>query len=161
MEVKNNFEKATFGAGCFWQIEEVFRKVDGVVSTIVGYMGGKIKNPSYELVCEGNTGYIEVVQLVYDKKIISYNQLLEIFWKIHDPTSHNKQGLNVGEQYKSIIFYHNKKQKNDAEKSLEEKNKKGRYDGRIVTEIRKAEKFYPAEEYHQKYIKKNSNIQTK
>jgi len=140
--------KATFGAGCFWEPEEVFSKIEGVISTKVGYMGGKVANPSYQQVCGGKTGHVEVIQVEFDPKKISYKELLDIFWKIHDPTQLNRQGLDVGEQYKSVIFYHDKEQKKLAEKT-KPKN--------AVTGILPAKKFWKAEEYHQKYLQKRKN----
>lgn len=148
-------EKATFGAGCFWHVEHSFRQVNGVVNATSGYMGGSMKNPTYEDVCIGETGYVEVVQVEYDPKKISYDKLLEEFWNIHDPTQFNRQGPDVGTQYKSIIFYHNQKQKDIAVKSKEKLQKSCRYNGKIATEIQKASTFYKAEEYHQNYYQKH------
>jgi peptide-methionine (S)-S-oxide reductase len=145
-------EKVTFGAGCFWHVEEVFRKIKGVVKTEVGFMGGEVEEPSYELVCSGRTGYVEVCNVEYDSKIISYKELLDVFWKMHDPTRYDGQGLDVGSQYKSVIFYYNDNQKALAETSKEEKQKEIRE--QIVTEIIPAKIFYRAEEYHQKYSMK-------
>ncbi len=145
-------KKATFGAGCFWGVEEAFRKINGVEKTTVGYMGGTLQNPTYEDVCTDTTGHVEVVQIEYNSKKISYEDLLNIFWNIHDPTQLNRQGPDVGTQYKSVIFYHNKHQKRLAEDS----KKKLMSIKPIVTEILKAKKFYKAEEYHQQYLQKNS-----
>jgi len=147
-------EKATFGAGCFWGIEEKFSKTKGIISTKVGFMGGKLKNPSYKQVCTGKTGHIEVTEVNYNSKKISYEKLLDIFWSIHNPFSKNRQGLNLRTQYNSIIFYHNEKQKNLALKSKEKIQKKYK-DKIIITQIRKSSSFYKAEEYHQKYFEKN------
>jgi peptide-methionine (S)-S-oxide reductase len=147
-------EKAAFAAGCFWGIEESFRVLKGVKSTLVGYMGGKTKNPSYGEVCSGETGHAETVLIEYDQKLISYEKLLEVFWSIHDPTTKNRQGLDLGSQYRSIIFYFIERQKKLALKSKEELNKSGKYWKPIVTEIKKATIFYKAEEYHQKYLMK-------
>ena len=144
--------KATFGAGCFWHVEEAYRKLKGVTKTNVGYMGGDVKNPSYEEVCRKNTGHIEVCQVEYDEEKISYDKLVKLFFKIHDATQMNRQGLDIGIQYKSIIFYYNDEQKKIAEKILEKEQTKSKK--RIVTDIRKAEKFWKAEEYHQKYLMK-------
>jgi peptide-methionine (S)-S-oxide reductase len=144
--------QATFGAGCFWHVEEAFREVQGVVKTAVGYMGGKTKDPSYEDVCSDKTEHAEVVQLKFDPKKVSYEQLLEIFWSSHNPTTPNRQGLDVGTQYRSIIFYHSEKQKAAAEISKEIEQKK--YMQKIVTEIVPAQAFYKAEEYHQHYLEK-------
>ena len=145
-------EKATFGAGCFWGIEATFQKIKGVKKTIVGYMGGKLKNPTYEQVCTDKTGHAEVIQIIYDTEQISYEKLLEIFWKIHDSTQLNRQGPDIGTQYRSVVFYHNEKQKKFAEESKNKQQKK--YNKKIVTEITPAKQFYPAEEYHQKYLEK-------
>ena len=145
-------EKATFGAGCFWGVEATFQKHKGVKKTTVGYMGGKIKNPTYEQVCTDKTGHAEVMQIIYDPEQISYEKLLEIFWEIHDPTQLNRQGPDIGTQYRSVIFYHNKEQKKLAEESKNKHQKK--YNKKIVTEIILTAEFYPAEEYHQKYLEK-------
>ncbi|MEK6868367.1 MAG: peptide-methionine (S)-S-oxide reductase MsrA [Nanoarchaeota archaeon] len=145
-------QKATFGAGCFWHVEEAFKEVKGVTATAVGYMGGKTKNSSYEDVCSDETGHAEVVQIEFDPKKVSYDQLLKIFWSCHNPTTPNRQGLDVGTQYRSVIFYHNEKQKITAEQSTEKEQKK--YKQKIVTEIVPAQKFYKAEEYHQRYLEK-------
>ena len=144
--------KATFGAGCFWHVEAAFVKIKGVTTT-VGYMGGKIKNPTYENVCTDRTGHVEVCQVEYDPKIVSYEDLLNAFWMMHNPTTLNRQGLDIGTQYRSVIFYHSEEQKKKAEKSLQELQKK--HKEKIVTEIIKASTFYTAEEYHQKYYKKH------
>ena len=143
-------EKATFAAGCFWHVEEAFRKLKGVTKTTVGYEGGNMNNPCYEDVCSGETNHAEVVQIEFDPKQISYGQLLETFWSIHDPTTINRQGLDVGTQYRSAIFYHNEKQKQIAEKSKQEQEKK--IGKKIVTQIVEAKTFYRAEDYHQKYL---------
>ena len=142
-------EKATFAAGCFWGVQAAFDKIKGVVKTTVGYTGGHFNNPSYEDVCSDKTGHAEAILVEYNPKIVSYDKLLEIFWKIHDPTQVNRQGPDVGEQYRSAIFYYDDKQKLTAKKSLEKESK--RYNKKIATEITKASKFYPAEGYHQKY----------
>ncbi len=146
-------QKATFGAGCFWGVEASFQKIKGVTSTTVGYMGGKTKNPTYEQVCTDKTGHVEVVQIIYDPLIVSYEKLLEIFWSIHDPTQLNRQGLDIGTQYRSVIFYHSEEQKQIAEKSKQKQLL--RHKKEITTEITPAKEFYPAEEYHQKYLEKN------
>ena len=145
-------ENATFGAGCFWHVELAFQNVKGVLSTLVGYMGGNLKNPSYQDVCTNKTGHAEVIQLIYDPKLVSYEKLLDVFWSIHDPTSLNKQGPDIGSQYRSIIFYHSEKQKKIAFKSKEKIQKK--FKKKIVTEIVKVSTFYKAEEYHQRYLEK-------
>ena len=142
-------KKATFAAGCFWGVQLKFSKVPGVISTAVGYTGGSTKNPTYKKVCTNRTGHAEVVQIKFDPKKVSYKKLLNIFWRLHNPTTINRQGLDFGSQYRSAIFYHNKEQKDLAEKS-KPKN--------AVTEITKASKFYKAEEYHQQYLKKKQQI---
>lgn len=150
--MKARKEKATFGAGCFWNIEEAFVKTKGVVETRVGYAGGKVKNPTYGKVCSGKTGHVEAVEVIFDTDKISYEELLNIFWKIHNPTTKDRQGLDIGTQYNSVIFYHNPKQKVLAKSSKKEIQKKS--DKKIVTKIKKASNFWYAEEYHQKYIEK-------
>ena len=145
-------EKATFAAGCFWGVEAAFRQVKGVKSTAVGYMGGHMENPTYEDVCTDETGHAEAVQVEFDPKIVPYEELLKVFWENHNPTTLNRQGPDVGTQYRSAIFYHDEKQKQAAIKSKEEQQKK--YKARIVTEITKAAEFYKAEEYHQQYLEK-------
>ena len=146
-------EKATFAAGCFWQVETEFRKVKGVLNTKVGYTGGKMKNPTYKNVCTDTTGHAEAIDIEFDPKIVSYEKLLDVFWKIHNPTTLNRQGLDMGTQYRSAIFYHNETQKKQAEASLKKTQKN--FKNKIVTEIKKAPEFYKAEEYHQKYLDKN------
>lgn len=149
-------KKATFGAGCFWCIEEKFGKMEGVVETTVGFMGGTLKNPSYKEVSSGKTGHVEVCQVVYDPKKVSYENLLKKFWEIHNPTQLNRQSFDIGTQYRSVIFYHNDKQKNKAIKSKENLEKSKKYKKKIVTEIVPSKTFYKAEEYHQDYYKKCS-----
>ncbi len=145
-------EKAVFAAGCFWGVEELFRKTKGVISTRAGFTGGKTINPSYEEVCSGNTGHAEAVEVVFDQKKISFNELLEVFWQNHDPTTLNRQGFDVGTQYRSAVFYANEKQK---EISLKSKEKKEKESGKkFVTEIVAFTEFFEAEEYHQKYLMK-------
>ncbi|MCH8942547.1 MAG: peptide-methionine (S)-S-oxide reductase MsrA [Bacteroidetes bacterium] len=151
-------EKATFGAGCFWGVQTEFDKLKGVIKTIVGYAGSKFKNPTYQDVCTGNTGHAEVLEIKFDNEIISYNELLKIFWSIHNPTTPNRQGPDVGSQYRSIILTHNKEQENKAAESKKELNKKGIFASEIVTEIVPIDKFYIAEEYHQKYFNNNKWI---
>jgi peptide-methionine (S)-S-oxide reductase len=143
---------AVFGAGCFWHVEEAFRKLAGVTKTIVGYMGGKTKNPSYESVCSHKTGHVEVCLVEYDPKIISFSQLLDTFWIIHDPTQLDRQGPDVGVQYKSVIFYYDLHQKKDAMDSRIQQQKT--ITGKIVTKILPTKVFYDAEAYHQKYLMK-------
>lgn len=147
--------KATFGAGCFWHVEDLLRKTKGVKSTQVGYIGGKLSNPTYEEVCTDTTGHAEAVQVEYDPNEISYDELLDVFWSNHDPTSLNRQGPDIGNQYRSAIFFHDEEQKKTAQKSKEELEKSGKFQKRIVTEIVAAPEFYKAEEYHQKYFQKH------
>jgi peptide-methionine (S)-S-oxide reductase len=146
---------ASFAAGCFWGIEHHFRQIPGVIDAISGYMGGHTQNPTYQQVCSHNTGHAETVQVEYDPNKISYEQLLDIFWNMHTPTQLNRQGPDVGSQYRSIIFYHTPEQQQLAEKSKQELNASGKYNTPIVTEIVPASVFYPAEEYHQRYHEKH------
>jgi len=146
--------KATFAAGCFWGVESAFQQVAGVKSTTVGYTGGTLKNPSYEDVCTGRTGHAEAVEIEYDPAVVSYEKLLSVFWKIHDPTTLNRQGPDIGTQYRSAIFYHNSEQKEGAITSKESLEQSGFYKRPLVTEIVPASKFYRAEEYHQRYLEK-------
>lgn len=145
--------QATFGAGCFWHVQLFFDQIKGV-KTEVGFMGGKMKNPSYKDICTDETGHAEVVQITYDETKVKYETLLDTFWKEHNPTELNKQGPDVGEQYRSVIFYHSEEQKKAAEKSKVEIQKK--FKNKIVTQIVPAETFYKAEDYHQKYLEKRS-----
>lgn len=147
-------ETATFGAGCFWGVEARFREIEGVLDTQVGYLGGDYENPSYEDVCSGETGHAEVVQMVYDSGKVSYEELLAVFWAMHDPTTRNRQGPDVGTQYRSAIFYHTPEQKAAAEASRARLESEGRHAGPIVTEITPVSTFYRAEEYHQRYLEK-------
>ncbi len=147
-------QKALFGAGCFWGVEEHFRKLKGIIKTEVGYSGGKTENPTYESVCYQNTDHAEVLQVDFDDEIISFETIVEEFWKCHDPTSLDRQGPDVGRQYRSVIYYFNALQKNIAETSKEKHQHT--FNNMIVTEITKAETFYRAEEYHQKYIQKRA-----
>lgn len=147
-------EKATFAAGCFWGVEETFRQLSGVVDTAVGFMGGTTADPSYREVCGGRTGHAEVVHLEYDPARISYDQLLEAFWSCHDPTTLNRQGPDVGDQYRSAIFYHTPDQEAAARASKEGLSKAGRFRRPIVTAIEPATAFWRAEEYHQRYLEK-------
>ncbi|MDA8353174.1 MAG: peptide-methionine (S)-S-oxide reductase MsrA [Firmicutes bacterium] len=146
--------EATFGAGCFWGVEELFRKVDGVLSTAVGYMGGTKENPTYEEVCTDKTGHAEVVHLEYDPSVVSYERLLELFWENHNPTTLNRQGPDIGTQYRSVIFYHTPEQKESAEQSKQALEASGKWKDPIVTRIEPATTFYRAEEYHQRYLQK-------
>lgn len=147
--------KATFGGGCFWCTEAVFETEPGVLSVTSGYAGGHTRNPDYREVCTGETGHAEVIQIEYDPAVISYERLLEIFWKAHDPTTHNRQGADVGTQYRSIILYHDEAQRAAAEKSKQAAQ--AAFARPIVTEIVPLTTFYPAEEYHQDYFRKNPN----
>ena len=146
--------KATFGAGCFWGVEAAFREVPGVTSTAVGYLGGTLHNPTYKDVCAGDTGHAEVVEVEYDPAQVSYEQLLDVFWTSHNPTTLNRQGPDVGEQYRSAIFFHNAEQEAAARASKEQLDKSGKLPRPIVTEITPASQFYRAEEYHQQYLEK-------
>lgn len=147
-------ETATFGGGCFWGVEAAFRKMKGVADTSVGYMGGHFPNPSYLDVLSRITGHAEVAQIEYDPKQISYEDLLEVFWNIHDPTSLNRQGPDRGEQYRSVIFYHTPQQEQAARKSKRQLQLSGRFDKKIVTEIKPASDYYLADEHHQQYLEK-------
>jgi peptide-methionine (S)-S-oxide reductase len=150
-------DTATFAAGCFWCVEAVFQELKGVHSVTSGYTGGKIKNPTYREVCSGLTGHAEACQIVYDPSIISYDDLLEAFWKSHDPTTLNRQGSDQGTQYRSAIFYHNEEQKNKAESYKAKLNAEKAFDNPIVTAISPAEAFFIAEDYHQNYFNQNGN----
>ncbi len=147
-------EKASFAAGCFWGVEDAFRRVDGVVDTRVGYAGGETENPTYEAVCSNGTGHAETVEIAYDPEIISYEELLELFWGVHDPTQVNRQGPDVGTQYRSVIFVHNAEQEVAVRRSVETLQASGRFDCPIATEIVPASEFYQAEDYHQQYYEK-------
>ena len=148
-------EKATFGAGCFWQVEEAFRQLDGVIDTAVGYEGGQVENPTYEQVCSGTTGHVEVCQVTFDPAEISYDQLVERYFDIHDPTQLNRQGPDVGWQYRSVIFAHTDEQAEIARRVIE--RTQPRFRDPIVTEIEPAQPFWRAEEYHQCYLDKRSS----
>ncbi len=150
-----SLDTATFGNGCFWCSEAIFNRLQGVKDVIPGYAGGTEKNPTYELVCSGTTKYAEVIRITYDPKVISYKELLEVFWKTHDPTTPNRQGADVGEQYRSVIFYHNPQQKQTAEFYKSQLTKAKIWDKPIVTEIAPVLNFYPAENYHNDYYKNN------
>ncbi len=150
-------DTATFAAGCFWCVEAVFQELKGVHSVTSGYTGGKIKKPTYREVCSGLTGHAEACQIVYDPSIISYDDLLEAFWKSHDPTTLNRQGSDQGTQYRSAIFYHNEEQKNKAESYKTKLNAEKAFDNPIVTAISPAEAFFTAEDYHQNYFNQNGN----
>jgi peptide-methionine (S)-S-oxide reductase len=152
-----NLDTATFGAGCFWCVEAQFQLLDGVVSVTSGFSGGTVKNPSYREVCNGTTGHAEVCQVVYDTSKLSYEDMLEAFWKSHDPTQLNRQGNDVGTQYRSVIFYHNENQHKLAEEYKKKLNESGAYNGPVVTEISPASAFYKAEDYHQNYFNENGD----
>lgn len=145
-------QKATFGAGCFWGVQSAFDRLEGIVETTVGYMGGELENPSYEQVCSGKTGHVEVVEVKFDPSVISFEQLLEVFFRIHDPTQLNRQGPDVGWQYRSVVFFHSQQQK---QKTLELLSELPNAD-KVVTSVEPASTFYPAEKYHQKYFEKNA-----
>ncbi|MDQ3535356.1 MAG: peptide-methionine (S)-S-oxide reductase MsrA [Bacteroidota bacterium] len=147
---------ATFGGGCFWCVEAIFQKVDGVISVVSGYAGGHVENPTYKQVTNGNSGHAEVIQIHYDPERVSFEDLLEIFWKTHDPTTIYKQGNDVGPQYRSVIFYHDEEQKTLAEKYKKELDEAGIYSNPIVTELAPFTKFYKAEDYHQNYFNQNA-----
>ena len=147
-------EKATFGAGCFWGVEATFRAVPGVIDAAVGYAGGRTENPTYEDVCSHTTGHAEVVQVKFDPAVVSYDHLLNVFWSNHNPTTLNRQGPDVGDQYRSLIFYHSPEQKTSAEASKARLEKSGRFKQPIVTSIQPAPTFYRAEDYHQRYLEK-------
>jgi peptide-methionine (S)-S-oxide reductase len=146
-------EEATFAAGCFWHVQLEFSETHGVLRTVAGYIGGKVENPTYEQVSSGRTGHVESVKLEYDKERVSYDKLLEIFFKMHDPTTIDRQGPDTGSQYNSVIFYHSKEQEEKAKRYREKLIKQGI---KVVTRIEKAGKFYPAEDYHQNYLKKQN-----
>jgi len=148
-------QKATFGAGCFWCVEAVFERLDGVVDVIPGYTGGYKNNPTYREICTGRTGHAEVAQITFDTRIIAFNDLLNMFWKSHDPTTLNKQGNDIGTQYRSAIFYHNNEQKTIAKESKDKVDNSNVFLNPIITEITKLDKFWPAEDYHNNYYNNN------
>lgn len=150
-----NLQQATLGGGCFWCIEAIFADLQGVVEVLPGYAGGDVENPSYELVCTGTTNHAEVVQITFDPERISYAELLEVFFRVHDPTTPNRQGDDIGTQYRSVIFYHNQEQKQLAEEAIAANQEL--WDDPIVTEVVAFTKFYPAEDYHREYFKNNPN----
>lgn len=153
----NKYEEATLGAGCFWCVEAIFQRVKGVVKVESGYSGGHVENPTYKQVVRGNTGHAEVARLTYDPEMISFEEILEVFWHTHDPTTLNRQGADVGPQYRSAIFYHNEEQKRIAHESREKTEKSGLWDDPIVTEISPLKNYYKAEDYHQNYYNNNPN----
>jgi peptide-methionine (S)-S-oxide reductase len=150
-------DTATFGAGCFWCVEAVFEQLNGVLKVTSGYSGGHVANPTYEQVCEKNTGHVEVAQIVFDPSKISYDELLEVFWQTHDPTTVDRQGNDAGPQYRSVIFYNNEEQKQKAEHYKAELDKSGAWSKPIVTSIEPLKNFYPAENYHQNYYINNQS----
>ena len=154
-EEQAKLDTIDLGAGCFWCIEAVLERVKGVKDVESGYMGGKTNDPTYKDITTGTTGHAEIVRVKFDSKELSFEKLLEVFWELHDPTTLNRQGADVGTQYRSAIFYHNEEQKKVAENSRAKKNKSGKFDSPIVTEITKASKFYPAEDYHQDFFDNN------
>ncbi|MEP0765188.1 MAG: peptide-methionine (S)-S-oxide reductase MsrA [Fimbriimonadia bacterium] len=145
---------ATFAAGCFWGVEEAFRRVQGVLDTEVGYTGGTVANPTYHEVCSGRTGHAEAVRVTFDPSVVSYSELLDLFWGIHDPTTPNRQGPDIGSQYRSAIFFHSPEQEQEARASLQSQEASGRFGRPIVTQIEPAQEFYRAEDYHQQYLAK-------
>jgi peptide-methionine (S)-S-oxide reductase len=163
-EVKNNpmiqesnLQTATFGAGCYWCVEAIFSRLEGVVKVTSGFSGGHVKNPSYKEVCTGNTGHAEVAQITFNPEVISFSELLKIFFKTHDPSTLNRQGGDVGTQYRSAIFYHSEEQKSMAQLAIQRLNDEHIWENPIVTEINPFDVFYPAEDYHQEYFKNNPN----
>jgi peptide-methionine (S)-S-oxide reductase len=148
-------ETATLGGGCFWCLEAVFERLEGVEKVVSGYTGGRVPDPSYELVCSGLTGHAEVVQITFDPSILPYRELLEIFFAFHDPTTLNRQGNDVGTQYRSAIYYHSSEQERTAREVIEQLGRDGTWDKAIVTEVTPLDRFYPAEEYHQQYFQRN------
>lgn len=154
---QNRVEITTLGGGCFWCIEAAFYEIRGVVKVESGYAGGELASPTYEQVCTGSTGHAEVVQVTFDPKVVSFREILEIFFTAHDPTTLNRQGADVGSQYRSVIFYHNEKQKSVAEQLIAELDVKKLWDSPIVTQVEPFKKFYKAEEYHSRYFERNPN----
>ena len=151
-------EKAIFGAGCFWHIQDRFKKVKGVSSTSVGYSGGKKDAPTYEQVCTGDTGHAEVVEVDFDPSVVTYSELLDVFWSCHDPTTKDRQGPDIGHQYRSVIYYLDDRQKKLAEESMNDISKSGRFRDSIVTEIHPIKEYYKAEDYHQDYFDKKGSL---
>ncbi|PUB35826.1 peptide-methionine (S)-S-oxide reductase [Elizabethkingia sp. YR214] len=156
-KMENKLAYATIGGGCFWCVESCFNMLKGVDSVVSGYSGGHKANPTYEEVCTGDTGHAEVVQIAYDPAVISYKQLMEVFLFLHDPTQLNRQGNDIGTQYRSVVFYNSEEQKKETEEALEESEAKQQWNGKYVTQIVPFEKFWPAEAYHQGYYKENPN----
>jgi peptide-methionine (S)-S-oxide reductase len=156
-EITMNSDTATFGAGCFWCVESVFQELEGVVRVESGYMGGHTKNPNYNDVCSGETGHAEVCRITYDSSLITFDELLEVFWQTHDPTTLNRQGSDIGTQYRSVIFYNSEEQRSAAEYYKNKLNETGAFKSKIVTELSPASEFYIAEDYHQDYFENNPN----
>ena len=150
-------EIATLGGGCFWCVEAVFQRVEGVISVKPGYAGGNVKNPTYKQICTGNTGHAEVAKIEFDPSKITYSQILNVFWQSHDPTTLNRQGNDVGTQYRSVIFFHSERQKEIAKKSKIDADKSGYWDNEIVTEVTLLNNYYDAEDYHDNYYSNNPN----
>jgi peptide-methionine (S)-S-oxide reductase len=157
MEKKESFQVATFGGGCFWCTEAIFQKINGVIRIESGYSGGSVNNPSYQQVCTGTTGHAEVIQITFNPELISYEQLLEVFFLTHDPTTLNQQGADIGTQYRSVIFYHDNDQKRIATQTKQKMQDSGQWSNPIVTEISPLGNFYSAEDYHQDYFNRNQN----
>lgn len=155
---ENGLETATLAAGCFWCVEAVFDDLNGVEDVVSGYSGGHTENPTYREVCNGDTGHAEVAQIKYDPSVISFKDVLRVFFSVHDPTTMNRQGHDIGTQYRSAIYYHNDQQKRDAEEVIKEITDEGVFDDPIVTEVTPFEKFWPAEDYHQEYFANNPNV---
>jgi peptide-methionine (S)-S-oxide reductase len=155
--ISQNMDTVTFGAGCFWCVEAIFQQIEGVHAVVSGYSGGHVKNPTYKEVCTGTTGHAEVCQIVYDPAVISFVEMLEVFWKTHDPTTLNRQGADIGTQYRSVIFYHTEEQRNMAEEMKTRLNQEGIWKDPVVTEIVPFQAFYKAEAYHQEYYFQNSS----
>lgn len=153
----HNLQKATMGGGCFWCLEAIYQQVKGVIQVVSGYCGGATPNPTYHQVCGGSSGHAEVIQITYDASLVSYDDLLQIFFHIHDPTTLNCQGADMGSQYRSVIFYHSEEQKNIAEKVKKEIGQTGLWKNPIVTQLEPCSTFYKAEDYHQNYFQTNSN----
>lgn len=159
LETDNGLEVVTLGSGCFWCTEAVFRELKGVKSAVSGYAGGSVPDPTYKAVCTGTTGHAEVIQVTFDPQVIPFTDILKVFWETHDPTTLNRQGADVGTQYRSAIFYHNEKQKAEATAYKKQLDESGQFKNPIVTEITEFKNFYPAEDYHQDYFKLNPNQQ--
>ncbi|UCC86801.1 MAG: peptide-methionine (S)-S-oxide reductase MsrA [Anaerolineales bacterium] len=155
--MSDNLKKATLGGGCFWCVEAIYQDLQGVKQVISGYAGGRVENPTYQQVCTGTTGHAEVTQITFDPQVISYSDLLYVFWRTHDPTTLNRQGADVGPQYRSIILYHDEEQKAIAEQAKHDTEASGLWPNPIVTEIVPLDVFYPAEAYHQEYYRNNPN----